>query len=740
MLPPDRWPDVERLFRAALAAEEADADPEVLLADADDEVATEVRTLLAAENAADAFFARAPDLLPASDNGPDADAGGGLPAGTRLGPWEVEAEIGRGGMGTVYRARRADGLYAQTVAVKVVHRGMDTERIVRRFQQERTLLASLAHEGVARLIDGGVADDGRPYLAMELVAGGAPLTAYCDARRLPVEARLRLFLDVCDAVAHAHRRLVVHRDLKPSNILVADDDAGRPRVKLLDFGIARLLDADADALTVPEMRLFTPRYAAPEQAGGDAPVTTAADVYSLGAVLYELLAGDTPPATHTGAATAPRPSSALTAAAPAQRQAVAEARAAGADRLGKALRGDLDAICQRALRPEPEARYPSADALADDVRRHLGGLPVRARAGTRRYVATSFLRRHRWGVGTAAALLAVVVGSAGVVAVQSRRVVRERDRAEEVARVLENVLLRIDPGGQQGASTSVRDLLDLGAEETEKMEDAEAKAHLLDVMARVYRALADYRRALPMHEQAVRLYTATHGADAPETLAAEHHLAYLLAQMGRPGEAETRYRRVLERRRQTGDPTGLVESTSDLADLYLAEGRPAEARPLLEEGLAVLARHPDAGPPDLSGPIAQAGFYYQLGVADQHDGRLADAARQMRRAHALYRQHRGPDHVFTAAVETRLGGLLAAQGQADEAQRLLRHALAVQERTWGPEHPWTLSALFARADAFARAGRTDSARLLYRDARTRAEAAGDTLRAQRARRSAAALP
>ena len=729
MLPHDRWPDVERLFRTVL---DADADEAArLLADADADVAAEVQALLAAEHEADTFFGRPPHLGNADEVEDD------LPRGARLGPWEVAEELGRGGMGTVYRARRADGAYAQDVAVKVVHRGMDSAQIVRRFQQERTLLATLAHEGVARLIDGGVAGDGRPYLVMELVEG-QPLTAYADARRLPVEARIRLFLDVCAAVSHAHQRLVVHRDLKPSNILVTDGDA-RPHVKLLDFGIARLLTSsdDGEALTLPELRLFTPRYAAPEQATG-APVTTATDVYSLGAVLFELLVGEAlrlapgqtmPERASTVLRTMPRPDA----------EAVAHARATSPARLERMLRGDLDAVCHLALRPEPHARYPSVEALADDLRRHLTGLPVRARGNTRRYLVASFVRRHRWPVAVAAGATIAVLAATAAVAVQNRRIAHERDRAEEVATVLENVFLRIDPGGQTEGGASTRDLLDRGAEETAQMADTEAKAHLLDVVARVYRALGDHNRALPRHEQAVRLYTALRGRDAPETLAAEHHLAYLLTALGRTDEAEAMYRRVLEVRRRTGDPTGLVESTSDLADLYLDTRRLAEARALIAEGLAVLERHPNAGPPSLEGPIARAGFLYQQALIEQQEGRLDDAVARFHEALNLYRAHRGPNHIYTAAVETKLASLLLEQGNGAAAGPLLEHARSVQERAWGPSHPWVYAVYNTQATQALQAGDRDSAQALYDRIRARAEAAGDTLWAARAKRQAEQL-
>jgi eukaryotic-like serine/threonine-protein kinase len=312
------WAEVERLFLEASARPPSEREPFLQASAGDPEALAEVRALLAAEAEAEAFFAApSPALALLAEGGPPAEGEpeDDLPEGTRVGPYRVEGEVGRGGMGSVYRARRADGAFEQTVAVKVVRRGLDTADVLRRFRQERALLAGLDHPHVARLLDGGSTADGRPYLAMEYVAG-EPITAYADRQGLGVEARLRLFLQVCDAVAYAHRRLVVHRDLKPSNVLVTEE--GGAAVKLLDFGIAKLLgDETEDApLTRTGHALLTPEYAAPEQITG-APVTTSADVYALGVVLYELLAGARPArptparpssgATSTGSPSSPAP-------------------------------------------------------------------------------------------------------------------------------------------------------------------------------------------------------------------------------------------------------------------------------------------------------------------------------------------------------------------------------------------------------------------------------------------------
>ncbi|MEO1633392.1 MAG: serine/threonine-protein kinase, partial [Bacteroidota bacterium] len=338
-------------------------------ATSDASLRTEVEALLAADAEAVVYFA---DLGEALADG----ALGADPAlGSKVGRWRLAERVGRGGMGTVYRAERADGVVEQTAALKL----LDTMRpdVVARFAQERQILARLDHPSIARLLDGGATPEGRPYLVMEFVEG-VPITDYAAQQRLSVDARLALFGDVCAAVQHAHQSLVVHRDLKPSNVLVTPEG----RVKLLDFGIARLLEpGDDDTLTRTEQRLLTPEYAAPEQVRGEA-ITTATDVYALGVLLYELLAGTRPfdlpqKVLHEVARVIveeepERPSTAVT-------RADVLTLAGPAQTLRRRLAGDLDQICLKALRKAPARRYATPDALARDVQRHLDGHPVEAR-------------------------------------------------------------------------------------------------------------------------------------------------------------------------------------------------------------------------------------------------------------------------------------------------------------------------------------------------------------------------
>jgi predicted Ser/Thr protein kinase/tetratricopeptide (TPR) repeat protein len=461
-LTPERWQQVKALFnealeregaaRAAFLAERCGDDPELR---------NEVESLLATLDEAGDSFEK-----PAIEFAAEAFAGDSAASmvGEHIGSYRLVREVGRGGMGTVYEAVRADETFRKRVAIKVVRREMATDSVVRRFRHERQILAGLDHPNIAGLLDGGVTHDGRPWFAMEYV-DGQPIDEYCNANLLSTRQRVEIFLEVCEAVQYAHRNLIVHRDLKPRNILVTP--SGQP--KLLDFGIAKLL-GDNTADEAPQVTragdlFLTPDYACPEQIRGGS-ITTASDVYSLGIILYELLTGmrlyrlegrSLQEIVRTITEEEPvKPSVAV-----ARAQQIA---GINVERLRRRLAGDLDSIVMQAMRKEPDQRYSSVEQLAEDLRRYLEGRPVLAIAGSLSYRARKFIRRHAAAV--AAVLLVILTLAGGIVATlsQARRAEAERARAEsrfeDVRGLANSILFEIhDSIAELPGATATRALL-----------------------------------------------------------------------------------------------------------------------------------------------------------------------------------------------------------------------------------------------------------------------------------------
>ena len=498
--------------------------------------------------------------------------------GDRIGPYSVIREIGHGGMGRVFLADRADGQFEQLVALKLVRSGQYGSEILGRFLRERQILARLQHPNIARLLDGGVTADGRPYFAMEYVEG-EPITAYCDGRGLDVSERLALFALVCDAVQYAHQNLVVHRDLKPSNTLVTSEG----QVKLLDFGIAKVLHVEHEEPGVgPTLtRLgggpMTPEYAAPEQVRGEA-VTTATDVYALGALAYELLTGRGPHQLSSLTAAEVeravterdilRPSSAVGRAAPRRTtgtagagddvadgeiapETIAQARGTDRHRLRRQLRGDLDTIVMKALQKEPARRYASAGALVEDVRRYQAGLPIAARRDSVGYRTSKFVRRHAIGVTATMLVLLSLIGGLIGMAWQARVASREAAKAREVSRFLSSLFAVADPARANAADVTALDLLNRGATriETELAGQPEVQGDMLLLVGRIYRELGVYDRAQPLLERALALRLAGEGRNTEAAAEAMAEFARLCQDKGRPEEAERLQRDVLAMRR-----------------------------------------------------------------------------------------------------------------------------------------------------------------------------------------------
>jgi eukaryotic-like serine/threonine-protein kinase len=515
---PDSWQQLKALFNSALELAPGER-PRFLeqACGSNLELHAQVEQLIASHEQAGAFLV-SPALV---DAGVITEPNTGPPlavekrVGQRLGPYEIVREIGHGGMGTVFLAIRADDQYHKQVAIKVVNRGMDTDAILRRFMMERQILANLEHPHIARLLEGGTTSDGLPYFVMEYV-DGQPIDEYCDAHRFTTTQRLELFREVCAALQYAHQNLIIHRDIKPGNILVTPE--GVP--KLLDFGIAKLLSpkwsAETGEATLTMQRLMTPAYASPEQLRG-LSITTASDVYSLGVVLYELLSGHRPyklashnpeEIAHVILSEEPlKPSVAITRVtenvtdttqAITTPELIGQIREGTVERLRRRLSGDLDNIVLKALRKEPARRYGSAHELAEDIQRHLSGLPVKASPDTFSYRARKFVQRNRVAVVAAAVVVVTLCAATGITAWQARVARRERDKAErrfsQVRKLAKSVLFDYHDGIEKlDGSTPIREKMLKDASEylDALSQEASGDRGLQSELAAAYQKLGD---------------------------------------------------------------------------------------------------------------------------------------------------------------------------------------------------------------------------------------------------------
>ena len=636
-----------------------------------------------------------------------------LPEGARVGAYRVVRPVGAGGMGDVYQAERADGAYRQTVALKVLRPGYRTAEMVRRFRVEREALARLVHPGIAGILDAGALADGRPYLVLEFV-DGTPLTAYCAAHALSLRERLALFLRVAATVQFAHGRLVVHRDLKPSNILVQPD--GAPR--LLDFGIAKLLDPDAGAslavVTAPEVRLLTPEYAAPEQLRGEPP-GTATDVYTLGVLLFELLTGATPfPAADRSVAVLERAVRNTPAPTP---SVVAASHGAAAPVAARRLRGDLDRVVLMALRKEPERRYASAAQFGEDVERYLAGRPVAARPDSVRYRAAKFVRRNLALVGAGAGLALLLAGFGAAATVQARRVTRERDRAERerteaeaVLGILTGLFERGDPTKHPGGDTlRVASLLADAEHEVDRLRDDPVRqAALWRAVGRMRAARGEYAHAAMLLRRSVDRRRALFGPIDVEAARTRHELAVALASY--KGEAAVRPlldSSLRELRALLGDEHEDVRAAT--SDLLGATSDSVEARALLGRLMTLERRAPSRD------PVAAADRLDAQGSARFNMGRYAEAADLFGASLELLSKRLPPESDPARTVRRNLALAYAGSGQLARAESLQRAEVALEDRMRGPKATGAI-AREALALTFAREGRPDSAEAYERAA------------------------
>ncbi len=645
-----------------------------------------------------------------------AAGGGSLGAepgpGARIGAWRVLERLGEGGMGTVHRVERGDGAFDQQAALKLIRPGAWCADVARRLQFERQILADLNHPNIARLLDGGETADGRPYLVMELI-DGRPIDDYCDRRRLSVDQRLELFGQVCRAVQHAHRALIVHRDLKPSNVVV--DGAGK--VTLLDFGIARALAPSgrrSEPLTRAVERVMTPDYASPEQVLGQA-VTTATDVYQLGLLLFELLAGRRAQQIE---GISPAVLERVVCATPAERPSAvaasdpeaARARGSTPKALARRLRGDLDGIVAVALRKEPERRYGSVAELWEDVERHVKGLPVRARPDSLGYRLRRFAGRHAQALAWAT-LCSILVAWAVIGSARDRiRVLREAERARQVEAVIGS-LFEVPRVTDSGEAPQMSDFVDQAADLIREhlREQPASQASLFARLGKTYSALGQYRQAIETLEEALAL--AAPELAAPEADLARATLLYQLGRnqhfLGRFAAAEGSFREAARLRGEVygeGDPRAVAVNL-ELADLLHSLGRLREAEELLEPAAIRL----EAAPATAENLELRLRAYSYLGNVLRDRGLLDRAEAAFRVAAAAVPELLEPGHPLAVSVDLHFARLLAIRGRLDEAERRLEAPLAAMREVYSEGHPLIATALRELAFVAIEGGRLEVA-------------------------------
>jgi eukaryotic-like serine/threonine-protein kinase len=616
-----------------------------------------------------------------------------------FGRYKLLQRLGEGGMGEVWLAEQTEPVRRQ-VALKVIKAGMDSAQVVARFEAERQALALMDHPAIATVFDGGTTPQGRPYFAMEYVKG-EPITVYCDRQRLSTHQRLELFMQVCEGVQHAHQKGIIHRDLKPSNVLVTIQD-DRPVPKIIDFGVAKAMSqqlTDRSLFTELGVLIGTPEYMSPEQAEmSGLDIDTRTDVYALGVLLYELLTGTLPfergELRQAGLMEIqriirekepPRPSTRVIrgpASAEAARNRQTEPR-----RLLGELRGDLDWITMRALEKDRTRRYQTANALAMDVRRHLNDEPVAAGPPSASYRAIKFMRRHRVGVAAAATLALVLAIFAGAMALQARRIARERDRANREARTakyvsefLVSVFKVSSPSDRVAGSVTAREILDTASERMEReVGEPETKATLLTTMAGVYLSLGLFPKALALNEQALALRRQLWGPVHPDVAAS---LSAVAASSGDRADRERLLRQALEMQRQLSGvkPDDLAFTLLNLANA-LEESESGEALALAEEALKTSqSAHPE--PHEL---LLRA--WKAVGAARFRMAKYKDAEEALRFALDMALAVYGPRHFETLGTRMNIASVQMLQGRYAAAEASYREILLLETPLVAPTHP-----------------------------------------------------
>lgn len=712
-LSPEHWRQVSPYLDEALEMEPAERKAWLLTLDQKDpSLASVLRSLLDEQERI-----REEGFLEGAPSPPSA----GL-AGQKIGAYTLISQIGQGGMGAVWLAKRSDGRFERQAAVKFVNIALAGTATEERFKREGSILGRLSHPHIAELLDAGIASTGQPYLILEYIDGTA-IDEYCEERRLSVEERVRLFLDVLAAVAHAHTNLIVHRDIKPSNVLVTKDG----KVKLLDFGIAKLLEGEeqggaATLLTHEGGSALTPQYAAPEQLTAQ-PVTTATDVYALGVLLFVLLTGQHPagaglrsPAELLKAVLereAPRMSEVVRRSG-VEAEKTAVSRSTTPERLSRQLAGDLDTIVAKALKKDPGERYPSVITLADDLQRYLRQEPISSRPDTLAYRAAKFVRRNRMAVMLSTLALVALIGGITGILVQGRAArrerdaaLRERDRADRIAEFMTGIFKASDPSEKVGGTVTAAQLLDQGEKEitTGLAKEPEVQVSLMHVIGRAYMYQGLFARAQSVFERSIKISETAGQQNSRETMNTMHDLAWALLQQGKKAEAESLERKLLERQQRLlgTDHADTLATESELGYTLAEEGNTVEGVRLNQDVLEKQKR--------VLGPEA----HYTLVTMDNlaimlaENHQPAEAEKLQQEALAIHMRVEGAENFSTIHAMLNLGEFQRDSGREEDARKSMYRALEIENRVLGPDQPETAVTKYDLATICARDGKADEA-------------------------------
>ena len=715
----DQWQKIGIIFEEALKLSEPERTEFLLNAcEGDSEMLSEVRSLIDADT-------NVPSVL----KGQASDAINIQPRrnyeGEIIGNYKIIKQIAEGGMGSVFLAERADGHFEQKVALKLIKPGMNSSEIIKRFQFERQILARLQHPNIARLLDGGLTEDGLPYFTMEYVEGDN-IDEYCDKNNLSINERLRLFEKVCNAIQYAHQNLVIHRDLKPSNIIIKKDGT----VKLLDFGIAKVFTEDdsieQSALTRTGLFVMTPEYASPEQIRGES-ITTSTDIYSLGLILYQLITGEKAYEIKTKSplelekiicyTEPPKPSSAIKSLQVKDKikaEKISTAHKTGLDKLIKTLSGDLDNICLMALRKEPERRYSSAEQLQQDIENYLDGRPVFARQNTIYYRTNKFIIRHKIAVISAFSIFIIgaILTTFYFIQLKKERdkAQNEAQKAEQVSEFLKNIFKLSDPYEARGETITARELLDKGAQKIDKelSGQPDVKATMLSLIGGVYTNLGLFDKSEILLKKALDIRNKLNNNNMEESKSLRD-LGQLYTYKGEYSKADTLLTKALDiyKNNSLKEDNNYGWILGNLAWVYKSRGNYNKSESYYKKAIAVLKKNNSNSEELLT---MMNNFALEL----HEEGNYEDAEKMFDETLELQKKLYGDKpHPEISTTTYNLAELLRDRGKYDEAEKMFKTSLSMDMQLSGPENPDVAYSLQGLASVYKIKGNFNEAKKLF---------------------------